>query len=457
MSKPNVILLTIDTLRADRLGCYGHTGGLTPNLDRLAEKGVRFERAITGGSWTQAAFPTLLTSSYASMYGGCLGPLSPERPSPIEALATDGYATGGFVTSPLLSQTYGYHRGFRHFVDLIPEERKTVLQNIKGGQRLLRNPLTHYVSNLLGQQTRPSRVYLTAAKVNDAVYEWLDGVQDPFFAWVHYMDVHWPYHIEDKLEQPKDIAQAWQDLSHLHAVNWQGANITPNQRDYYIELYEQAVHYTDTQVGQLLDYLENSSHADNTIVVVVSDHGEEFLERQYWGHVETNLYDEIVRVPLIIGLPSLVSGKVVDRQVRTLDIMPTVLDLCDCSLPDGVEGTSLVPLWSGGEDHYNGTVAISERWRNIGDVSHIIAVRTDSFKYIWDINQPHQPKLYNLQTDPDEKHDVLEQFPEKAQELQAYVDEHLRRAEQTTPDSDVSEPELDEEVVSRLRDLGYIE
>jgi len=454
---PNVILLTIDTLRADRLGCYGHQGGLTPNLDRLAEKGVRFEQAITGGSWTQAAFPTLLTSSYASMYGGCLGPLSPERPSPIETMAKNGYTTGGFITSPLLSQTYGYHRGFRHFVDLIPEEKRPFLHNIKGGQHLLQKPLTHYVSSLLGQQTRPNRVYLTAAEVNESVYQWLDEVQDPFFAWIHYMDVHWPYHIEDKLKRPKDIAQAWHDLAHLHAVNWQGANITPDQRNYYIELYEQAVHYTDAQVGQLLDYLENSPHADNTVVVVVSDHGEEFLERKHWGHVEINLYDEIVRVPLIIRLPGQGNEKVVRRQVRTLDIMPTILDLCDCSLPDGVEGTSLVPLWNGEEERHNGTVAISERWRNVGDISHIIAVRTDSFKYIWDVYQPQQPRLYNLQADPAEKHNVYEQFPEKAQELQAYVDEHLRRAEQTTPDGDVLEPELDEEVVSRLRDLGYIE
>jgi arylsulfatase A-like enzyme len=309
----------------------------------------------------------------------------------------------------------------------------------------------------LGQQTRPSRVYLTAAEVNDSVYEWLDGVQDPFFAWVHYMDVHWPYHVEDRLKHPKDVAQVWRDLAHLHAVNWQGANITPDQRDYYVGLYEQAVQYADAQVGQLLDYLEGSTHAENTMVVMVSDHGEEFLERTHWGHVETNLYDEIVRVPLIMRLPKQVSEKVVHRQVRTLDIMPTILDICDCAVPDGVEGTSLVPLWNGVEDQYNGTVAISERWRNIGDISHIVAVRTNSFKYIWDINQPHQPRLYDLQADPAEKYNVSEQFPEKVQELQAYVDEHLRRAEQTTPDGDVLEPELDEEVVGRLRDLGYIE
>ena len=106
-------MLSIDTLRADRLGCYGCPRPLTPHLDKLAAGGIRFEQAITGGSWTQAAFPVMLTSTYASMHGGCLGPLSPARPSPIEALASNGYMTGAFVTSPLLGKAYGYQRGFQ--------------------------------------------------------------------------------------------------------------------------------------------------------------------------------------------------------------------------------------------------------------------------------------------------------------------------------------------------------
>ena len=133
MNRPNVILLTIDTLRADRLGCYGHNAHITPNIDRLAHSGIRFEQAISGGSWTQAAFPVLLTSSYAAMYGGCLGRLAPERPSPIETLASHGYSTGGFSTNLHLSRATGFDRGFHHFVELNPVEVDPRLRRIKGG------------------------------------------------------------------------------------------------------------------------------------------------------------------------------------------------------------------------------------------------------------------------------------------------------------------------------------
>src|SRR5215203_1374339 len=144
MNKPNVILLTIDTLRADMLNCYGYKTPLTPNINRLATSGIRFEQAISGGSWTQAAFPVMMTSSYAAMYGGCLGRLASERPSPIETLVAHGYKTAAFSTNPHLSRATGYDRGFQHFSDLIPTEADPPLRRIKGGQRLLRNSLFHY-------------------------------------------------------------------------------------------------------------------------------------------------------------------------------------------------------------------------------------------------------------------------------------------------------------------------
>jgi len=436
------------------LSCYGYDRPTTPNLDRLLDSGIRFTQAITGGSWTQAAFPVLLTSSYASAYGGCLGPLAPERPSPIEALARHGYVTGGFSTSPLLSETYGYHRGFGHFADLVPTDTDPPLRHIKGGQRLLWSPTTHYISGMFGKRMRPARLYRTATEVTDNICEWVNDADTPFFVWGHYMDIHWPYHREDMLIHPKDIAQAWRDLAHLHDVNWYGESVTGAQRDRYVRLYEQALQYTDAEIGRLLSFLDSSGHASNTIVIITSDHGEEFLEHGRWGHWENNLYDEILKVPLIIHLPGHTGEHVIQQQVRTLDVMPTILDVCDCPAPVGIEGTSLVPLWTRPGAKHKSEQAISEMWR---DTWHIIAVRTEHFKYIWNSREPNRPELFDLEADPAEQHNLWKQYPAQARQFQAGVEAHLCRAAETKPTSLAQEPELDEEVVSRLQALGYIE
>lgn len=454
MKKMNIVLLTIDTLRADMLGCYGNKSSNTPNIDHLATNGIRFEQAVTGGSWTQAAFPVLLTSSYASMYGGCLAPLAPERPSPIEVLASFGYTTAGFTTNPLLGRPYEYHRGFNHFVELVPTETDPPLRKIKGGEHLLRQPLTHRLLSLFKRPARPARLYASAQELTTQVSGWLSEVESPFFLWLHYMDIHWPYHLGENLKHPGEIAQAWKDMAHLHGVNWKGAQITPAQRDRYKCLYEQALKYLDDQIGVLIRHLKELGHLDNTAIVLVSDHGEEFLERGRWGHLETNLHDEIIRVPLIVHLPELTGAQVVQRQVSTLDIMPTILELCECPSPSGLLGTSLTPLWSQRDDEYNVEISISEMWR---EHWHIIAVRTRSHKYIWDSRKPDQSKLYDLEIDPGEKRDVHDRYPEQVKRFQSIVNQHLNYIAETAPADLLAEPELNSQVMQRLRDLGYVE
>ena len=451
--RPNVLLLTIDTLRADMLSCYGYPEPITPHIDRLALGGVRFKQAITGGSWTQAAFPVIMTSTYASMHGGCLGPLSPARPSPIETMAANGYTTVGFSTSPLVSRTYGYQRGFKHFIDLIPGERDPLLRRIKGGERLLRLPVTHYLSSIFGKKICPARLYVSAETLVDTACDWLQERSEPFFAWMHFMDIHWPYHLEETMTTPPEIARAWREMRHLHRVNWYGESINEAQRARYFDLYVRSVQYTDMQIGRLLQILEREGLMENTVIILLSDHGEELLERGKWGHFETNLYDEIVRVPLIFHLPGLKSEMVVERQVRLLDVMPSILKLCNTPQPGGMDGVSLSPLWSGQEVIYDVDFSISEMWR---DTRHIIAVRSESFKYIWDSRFPNQKELYNLQLDQKERNNVIEQFPEKAQFFQSKVDDHLRRVEESAVGG-VSEPTLEEAMIRRLRDLGYVE
>ena len=455
MNKPNIIFLTIDTLRLDALG---RSPALMPNLDALAAKSMTFTQAITGGSWTQAAFPVIMTSTYASMYGGCLGSLAPERPSPIETLAANGYTAGGFSTSPLLSHAYGYNRGFHHFDDLSPNEKDPPLRSKKGGQRLLRNPLTHTILGWFGQQARPAKVYVTAEKLTDAACQWMDGVETPFFAWLHYMDVHWPYHQEDNLTRPADIAQAWRDLAHLHDVNWNGAPISDEERKHYIQLYEEAVRYTDDQLGRLLRYLEENGRMENSVIVILADHGEEFMEHGRWGHWESNLHDEVLKVPLIIHLPNQKTPQRIERQTRTLDLMPTLLDLCGCPISGDLMGASMKPLWAGDEAAdaraYDASVSVSEMWRGHW---HRIAVRTEAFKYIWDSKNPDEATLFDLQADPHESRNIADQRPDVVADLHDYVAERLRQMEATKPTNEAADMMLDEEIIGRLRDLGYVE
>ena len=454
MSKPNVILLTLDTLRQDRLGCYGFKPSLTPNIDRLADSSVRFTQAITGGSWTQAAFPVMLTSTYASMYGGCIGPLAAERPSPIEALSKNGYATAGFVTSPMLGQAFGYQRGFDHFADLTPGEKDPGLRAIKGGQSLLRLPLTHAISRMIGLRTRPAKLYVSAQELTDQICRWIGETHSPFFVWGHYMDIHWPYHLEDQLIQPHDIAQAWIDVAHLHDVNWNGASISVQQRDHYIQLYERAVAYMDTHLGRLFDYLQIRGLEKDTVVILLADHGEEFLEHGRWGHWEDNLYDEVLKVPLIFKIPGQITEKVVDRQVRLLDLMPTIFDLCGLPILEGMQGNSMASLLRDDHPDYRADVTVSEMWH---DAWHIVSVRSEEYKYIWDNKKPEEPRLYDLRIDPGEQHNISAEQPEIRAELHSYVEATIAEMTSTQPEHAAMGPDLDDDMLRRLRDLGYIE
>jgi len=303
---------------------------------------------------------------------------------------------------------------------------------------------------------RPARLYSSAAEVTDSLCGWLDDIKTPFFAWVHYMDIHWPYHLEETLTDPRDIARAWQDLAIMNGrSNSNGKEpITAAQRDHFVGLYEQSLQYLDTQIGRLMSHLERLGYDSNTVVILLSDHGEEFLDHGRWGHWESNLFDEMLRVPVIIRPLDWSGSQIIRRQVRVLDLMPTILDLCGCPLPGDLMGVSLVPLWTRREAEYEGEVAISEMRR---DPWHRIAVRTEAFKYIWDSRRPDQPELYDLRADPAEKQNVRDRFPEEVIRFQASVDAYRLRVTATEPAIAVPKLKLDEEVARRLRDLGYLE
>ena len=454
MNRPNILLLTIDTLRTDLLGCYGSDEGLTPEIDRFAAGSIQFNQAITGGSWTQAAFPVMLTSTYASMYGGCLGPLSPARPSPIQSLADCGYNTIGLSTSPLLSRRYGYDRGFDTFLDLLPDESDPALRRIKGGESLLRRPITHSVSRLFGIPSRPARTYVSGEDVVDQIDRALAETSQPFFLWAHFMDTHWPYHIEETIQEPDRTAEAWKDLVRMHRINRKGYPLTPETRAHFLDLYKSALRYTSRLIGKLRSIVTEKGLEENTVIVLISDHGEEFKERNYWGHFEVNLFDEIVRVPWIIHIPGLGKGRMIDKQVQALDLMPTVLEMCGCPPVERLEGSSLTAFWNGVHETTAEREAISEMWRSN---RHMVAVRTSGYKFIWDSAHPDLPQLYDLLADPGELRDISPGRPELVAHYQAIVEDHRKRQTSQGIAEESQTPEADQDVLRRLRDLGYLD
>ena len=205
---------------------------------------------------------------------------------------------------------------------------------------------------------------------------------------------------------------------------------------------------------KLLDTLAERDLLEETLILVVSDHGEEFLERGRWGHFEVNLYEEIVRVPMIIRDPDLPGPLTVAEPVSTLDIMPTVLDLAGCDAPEGMVGFSLVPHWNQERTANLDRVLISEMWR---DHWHIIAVRTDAYKYIWNSRTPDAPRLYDLKQDPGELENIAAHLPEQTARFQAIVQEHIDAGAASAPGRAAELGDHDDEMIRRLRDLGYLE
>jgi arylsulfatase A-like enzyme len=455
---PNVVLVTIDTLRPDHLGCYGYRIPTSPRIDELARQGVLFEQAISNGSYTLSAFPAILSSTYASMYGGTRGRLAPERPLIAESLQWEGYSTAGFTSNPLVGLANGYDRGFDTFGELTPERHQPHWHRMKGVQRFLRRPTVQRALKLLRIEGRLLPTYVSGSEVTEEACRWLDQIVGRFFLWVHYMDAHWPYRLHDRLSTSRDIAQAWVDGLEMHAAFRQRRYPGDRQMERVIRLYDEAIQYADGQVGHLVDRLTERRLLDRTLLIVTSDHGEAFFEHGRYMHgAYYDFHDEILRVPLILRVPGACrSGLSIAGQVCLLDLAPTILEWLGVSPPPEMEGIGLLPLVEGNEGPDRPEHCISEMWDYKEEWSepwHCAAVRTETHKYIFDSRRPGSRELYNLQADPAESTDVWATEHDTAEPLRAVLEAHMKRVEASS-----SHPlHEDEEITRRLRGLGYVD
>jgi arylsulfatase A-like enzyme len=384
---PNVLLISIDTLRPDHLGSYGYGRDTSPTLDALAAAGARFTTVVSPTSWTLPAHMTLLTALPPEVHGVVDDGLrlDPSTVTLAEVLHDAGYVTAGFVSGPYLDAGYGFARGFDHYDDYSAVR--------------ISHPATH--------QAHTSPALLAA------VSGWLARRSDtaarrPFFLFVHMWDVHYDFNppppydtLFDPAYQGRVTGLDFETGTSVHA------GMPARDLAHVIALYDGEIRYTDAYVGRLLDALRECAVFEDTLIVVTADHGEEFFEHGNKGH-RNALYDESIRVPLIVRYPNAVrAGTVVDTQVRLMDVAPTILTLTHTTIPPsfGLDPTlrpytaqTLTPLLAGGHTFPLAPPAFASLHPHA-----LAAIRNQDTKLILTpFSTPHE-QLFDLTTDPREK------------------------------------------------------
>jgi arylsulfatase A-like enzyme/Flp pilus assembly protein TadD len=396
----NVLLVTIDTLRADRVGAYGSPANLTPTLDRLAAEGLRFERVYAHVPLTLPSHASLVTGRYPTRHGVhdngtfTLG----DVPTLATVLKTSGYRTSAFVGAFVLDARFGLNRGFDVYDD-----------------------------RMAGSSADLEVVQRTAEEVLSPAHQWITSsdpsvlsldTRQPWFAWVHLYDPHEPY-------SPPE----------------------PYRSRYAADPYAGEIAYTDAALGSFLDRLRANGALSNALVIVVADHGESLGEHGERTH-GLFAYDATLRVPLVIWGPPHIRPAVVSQTARLVDVAPTILDLVGASALANVDGRTLRPIVAG-EQRFDDPGSYFEALnanltRNWAPLRGIVA---DGLKLI---DLP-LPELYDLAIDPGEQRNLYAQQRERARPLEARLDRVTSAAA-----TSAARPSIDADAEARLRALGYI-
>jgi choline-sulfatase len=392
---PDVFLITIDTLRADHVHCYGYNEIHTPALDSLAKDGIRFEKAFTPAPITNTSHASILTGLQPSSHGvtDFAIPLAASHPTWAELLKTRQYQTAAFIGAIILDSRVlapGFDRGF-DFYDNFPESPRSKL--------------------------RWGRVERRAMDVVTRAESWLTTNSTGLrFVWVHLYDPHDPY------EPPPPFSQTYKD-----------------------HLYDGEIAYTDFALQHFLNFLKARGWYRNSLLIVTGDHGEGLGEHNEQTH-GIFLYDSTTRVPLILKLPgNTAAGKVIDSQVRTTDILPTALDLLKIPAPEVLDGMSLTPLFAATETSQRVVYEETDYPLRFG-WAPLHAVRADGFKFI----EAPRPELYNLQADPGELNNTYQPWNPAVKNLRAMLaDSRMRMPSQPSASS------VGSQTLAELNALGY--
>ncbi len=452
---PNVILVMLDTARADCLGCYGSTECPTPRFDALARESALFEQCVSLQPLTRPMACTLLTGLHPRSHGVDTNTksLDPGFDTLAESFVRAGYSTAAFTAASVLSGYYGTAQGFEHYSE--PSEPWWYLRSDFAIRRL-------YISLT---QWGNWWVEIRADEVTSRAGRWISSRarrERPFFAFVHYFDPHAPYDPPARFDlaaqdgiQGVPVPYEYESQRFEDGFEMPEAFVRQEWRRYQGEIA-----FIDEQVGRLLDVLAESGAAGETIVVVVGDHGESFEHDFYFAH-EFRLYDSLVHVPLLVRWPGRIPPSRIATQVTLADIAPTLLSLANVpTSPEAQaapepDGAVLTPLLLSGEGLSDGAAAFcqtnSEEGRPFyGWFSH--AIRSYPWKYI-DSPEVDLRELYDLAADPGELRNLVEDEPERAREMSALLSDWLEQTERF----EVEPEELSARRIEELKSLGYLQ
>lgn len=409
-----VILIVIDTMRADRLGSYGHERDTSPQIDRLAKDAVRFEEALAQAPWTTPSIGSLLTSRYPSSLGidRFASRLPDDATLLSESLQGAGYATGAVVSHTFCSSRWGFDRGFDQFDE----------------------------SSIAGQRG------VTSEKVTDRALEFVAGHADaPFFLLVHYFDPHFALVEHDGFRFSDEAGgepYAGNVRSPVPFLNFGrvGAELGPADAREMLRIYDSEVAFTDHHVGRLLDDLRRRGLYDDALVVLTADHGEEFLDHGRIGHTKT-LYRELLRVPLLLKLPGN-AARVEPRAVGLIDVAPTIVEIVGLDPSPAHRGQSLLdpadparPVFAETSRQASLRAVVSGDWKLISDPGR------------------HNVKLFRRSSDPEERVDLGRQRRQERNQLVSLLQTFAVLAERREP---MAPPvELSDDDRRRLESLGY--
>ncbi len=449
-ARPSLLLITVDTLRADKLSCYGYDRMSTPGMDRLAAEGVLFENAQVQSPWTLSSLASILTSTYPSVNGVLTGynRLDDARETLAEVLKRHGYVTQAIVTNGWLETNFGLNQGFDSYYH--PDDYFAIY-------RFAGMTWERVARRILRERMDPTNRH-RAEYVSDRAIQWLRNHRDrSFFLWLHYIDPHDPYAPPAPYNRlwDADYQGRWKEGTGVIFNLRIGQILTAEEMTHIEALYDGEVAYCDEHIGRVLEELDRLGLTGNTLVLLSSDHGEEFWDHGGVMHGHT-LYEECLIVPLLMRFPGrLPQGLRVPERVRLLDLVPTVCDLLSVEPPEEAQGTSLVSLLTGTDETDRPVYA--EALLYFGEKK---SVEVGPYKLVKTM-ATNRYELYDGVKDPREEANLAPLYPGLRDSLigllAAWQDSSGALRERLPKTAGGSTAQIDPDLEARLKAMGYLQ